>query len=37
VRGFDTMKILRAAVKNEVIVCVCNGCKFEDDGEELRG
>jgi hypothetical protein len=27
VRGFDTMRELRDAVKNEVIDCNCAGCK----------
>jgi len=27
VRGFDTMRELRDAVKNEVIACSCAGCK----------
>ena len=26
VRGFDTMRELRAAVKNDVIVCQCSQC-----------
>ena len=25
-RGFDTMKELREAVKNDVIPCTCTGC-----------
>lgn len=27
VRGFDTMKELRAAVKTDVIPCNCSGCR----------
>lgn len=35
VKGFDTMKDLRAAIRIEVVVCGCNSCKAVTQQQQL--